>query len=97
MKTIYGLLVFLLFVSFTISCDKDDNIDESSIKKATLSHHGFDFSEGSSSGDIDGEVIPGYPASTNGLGMSGLYWRANMYGLNNEQKHYGQIKFNLIY
>jgi hypothetical protein len=91
MRTIYGLLVFVLLAGFTIACDKDDDkIDESSAKTAKLPHMGFDFSEGKAGGDVDGEVVGWYPASTNGLNLSGLYWRNNMYGLHNEQKHYGQ-------
>ena len=58
MRTIYGLLVFVLLAGFTIACDKDDDkIDESSVKTAKLPHMGFDFSEGKTGGDVDGEVI----------------------------------------
>lgn len=97
-KHVFQILLILV-ISFSLaSCEDDDA--EGNVKTATLTHGGFDFSTGLGGSfegegtaiegaDFDGEVI-GWRPGGGGYG-TGIYWRNDQEGLQNEQMAMGPI------
>lgn len=85
--TIFAISILMII---SISCGKDGF--EKNATTVTLKHDGFDFSGNSVSGTIDGEIITWYPASgSNPTYPTGVWWRNDQGGVNNEQANLGNV------
>lgn len=94
-KNVIQLFV-ILFIGFGMLSCEDDDLE--GVKTTTLTHGGFDFSNGIGGSfegegtavegaDFDGEVIGWHPTGSG----QGIYWRNDQDGLMNEQQSMGAI------
>ncbi len=86
MKHVRLLLAVSVLMLFTY-CNKGEDYQE-----ATIEHMGFDFSANTSPGDSDGECINWYPGGgSHPTYSSGVWYRNDQNGLQNEQHHLGNV------